>query len=483
MQNLRMNKTTYQLEPLKSQRISEFLKSTHTHDLTKIFRSPLNIVFPQQMEENAAGFKEIFKKNHINGEIYYATKANKSLALIKGALQAGIKIDVASQKELQDALSIGFTGDKIEATGPKNEDFLALCLLHNVLINIDDVNELKLITELIEKLQKNEPTNILVRLNDFSSDQTKMIRKDSRFGIKSTQISEVYKLVKEFESSINLKGFSFHLPTTSNKERLIAIENVITLFIEAMEQGFDLDTIDIGGGFSISYLESKSQWDEYLNALKSSVVDQTESMSWNDQGLGFWGDKGTLKGAQSFPDFYREKDQFEELDELLSSYSTKFSSSIGDLISENGWKLMIEPGRSMLDQAGITIAKVINTKQSLKGENLIIADMNRSNLNSQDLEFMSDPVVIKSKDGKKKQSWKGFVAGNLCLPHDFVMKRKVFLKDTPQKDDLLVFCNTAGYSMDFAESNTLKQKIAKKIAIRFINNQFEIFEDENYPFY
>lgn len=473
----------YHLDPLISKNISEFLKVSDLQKLINTFGSPLNIVFPEQLDQNAKRFSEIFDKHRMKGEIYYATKSNKSTALMKAALKAGTKIDVASLKELQDAFSVGFTGDQIEATGPKNDDFLILCMLHNVLVNIDDCGELEQLLSLKEKLSSRNNLRILARLNDFSSVQTTFIQKDSRFGINNSELVNFFNILEKNKEKISFEGFAFHLPTTSNTERLIAVENLIDLLIEANKNGFSANTINIGGGYSINYLKSKTQWDNYVHVLKESIIKKSKVMTWNDQGLGFWSDKGTLRGAQTFIDFFQSKDQFGELDELLSSYSSKYKTTIGQLFSENGWEFIIEPGRSLLDQAGITIAEILNTKKSLHNENLIIVDMNRSNLNSQDVEFMSDPLLV--KDDREKQPsqdiFEGFIAGNLCLPHDFIMKRKVFFRTKPEKGDLLVFCNTAGYLMDFAESNTLKQKIGNKLSARISDDTFKIYLDENYP--
>jgi len=93
-------------------------------ELANCYGSPLNILFPNVMDKNISNFKETLKEHHLSGKIYYAHKCNKSNSFLKQALQNQINVDVASLEELKSALSNGFTGDRIEATGPKNDDFI-----------------------------------------------------------------------------------------------------------------------------------------------------------------------------------------------------------------------------------------------------------------------------------------------------------------------------------------------------------------------
>ena len=100
-------------------------------ELVNCYGSPLNILFPNVMNKNISDFKEILKKHNLSGKIYYAHKCNKSNSFLKQALQNQINVDVASLEELKSALSNGFTGDRIEATGPKNDEFIILGISNN----------------------------------------------------------------------------------------------------------------------------------------------------------------------------------------------------------------------------------------------------------------------------------------------------------------------------------------------------------------
>lgn len=199
-------------------------------------------------------------------------------------------------------------------------------------------------------------------------------------------------------------------------------------------------------------------------------------MSWNQSGMGYWAERGKIRGSAKFSDFYRSYDQFQELDKVLNSKIHTFGT-VAQFLQENMLTLFIEPGRSLLDQVGVTLARVVSINKSLKGETVVFLDMNRSHINSIELEFMSDPVVISTKEKIKPATDGVFLSGNLCLPHDFICRRKVFFKQELEPGDILAFINTAGYFMDFTESETIQHPMAHKIAIDsstwFVDEKYE----------
>ena len=476
----------YYLTPKISSRVKTLLEDKNLLlQLGEALGSPLNLVLPQAPPQNLEGFLGVLKEFKIRGKIFYACKANQAQALIRGLSKTPAFLDAASRGELIDALACGFAGPRIEATGPKNPEFLALCLAHGVMINADDLNELRQIRRMTASLNLSRPAPVMARINDFALPGENFVPKDLRFGIRSQELDELFALLKA-DQSLDFTGFSCHLATTSPRERAMALENLITLTLRAWEEGLNPRAIDLGGGFSLNFLADRQEWEDYISSLKNSLLDKTlPSYSWNDSGLGFWAENGRLRGAAKFSDFYLPRDQFAELRETLSTHSPRLSIRLGDFFAENGVKLYLEPGRSLLDQAGLTLARVINLKPSLRGENLVILEMNRTNLNSQDLEFLSDPVLISERPAEQgdpaEPPYAAFLAGSLCLPHDFITRRKVFFRQKPRLGDWLAFINTAGYFMDFAESAVLKQPLARKAALGIKNHRIRWWLDQNYP--
>lgn len=449
-------------------------------ELANCYGSPLNILFPNVMDKNISNFKETLKKHHISGKIYYAHKCNKSNSFLKQALENQINVDVASLEELKSALSNGFTGDKIEATGPKNDDFIILGIRHNIIFNVDNLEEIKQINYFKEKIHTKNKIRILLRLNGFKSEETRIINRNSRFGTPKSQVNKLIKYVQENDKNLEIIGISFHLDTVNVKEKILAIENCIEIFEEMFEKGLNPYVLDIGGGFKVNYIESKEEWNESISELKEAILSGNNDLTWNNTSFGLRVEKGVLRGILNIHDYYNEITGNQLLDEILSSRLTRFQNrEIGEILSENMIELYIEPGCSLLDGAGINIAKVNFVKENENGDYLVGLDMKRSDLLIGEQEMFVDPILI--SDSKEESNGKGvFFIGNLCMENDIIFKRKIFTDKIPQSGDLVVFANTAGYFMDFDQSHTIKQKIATKVVATFENGKTTFYMDENY---
>ena len=478
----------------KSKLIDKLIKDEdYLFSLTDSYGDLLNIILPEEINPNIEEFKSCFKKHSIKGNIYYAHKCNHSTAIVNEMLNNNINIDVASLNELKHALGIGFIGEKIEATGPKNNEFILLGLRHDILFNVDNLDELRTIINYHKKLNKDKKTKVLIRLNNFSSRENKIISKQSRFGIDIKNIEEVLKIILENKKLINLKGFSYHLDTTAVKEKAIAIENIINVFGRCYELDLEPSVINIGGGFKINYIENEKIWNEGITRLKQNVLNSSNEL-WNDATYGLNVQNGTLKGAINVYNYFDNVVKSDFLNEILSYKSTKFENrQIGEILSDNMITLMIEPGKSLLDNVGFNIAKVIFTKYSANGDVLVGLDMNRSNLLLGDQEMLVDPILISKESKRDKDSNDTntndiaknegvYFIGNLCMENDILYKHKIKFKTMPKKGDLLIFLNTAGYFMDFNESITIMQNTARKIVVlnNNNNNKFKSMIEENY---
>lgn len=476
-----MNKQSLQLTPKIDSRVASFAeKSGLVQDLVEACGSPLNIVFPEIFADNIRAFQKIFETNAILGRVYYAHKPNKSSAFVKQAAAEGIFIDVASEQELTNALGNGFHQSRILANGPKNTEFLILALLHKILVVVDNLDEVQQIDYLAKKLGVDTVT-ILIRLSGFPGSGSK----ESRFGIPIARVEDVLTMLAQNKQSIKLHGFSFHIDTARIEEKVCAVENLLQCIDQAKKKGFDPSIINIGGGFKVNYLEYKTEWDAYISALQKSVVGEHESLSWRNSGLGYRSEGGVIKGGPAFYQYFNEVSGADYLQQLLSCRLVNYDhQTIAQVLSDNLLHLYIEPGRALLNQAGITATKVNFVKNSAEGEVVVGLDMNRSNLDSANQEMMIDPIVLPRSSSQIAPGSVGvYFVGNLCLESDFIYKHKTFLNRIPKKGDILVFVNTAAYNMDFAESNTLQQRIAKKIAVIQQKEKFRWYLDEHFTPY
>ena len=429
---------------------------------------PYSIVMPSAVKDNVEGFKNVFANHNMNYRIFFAHKCNKSTAVIKECLYCGINLDVSSLNELKHALQNGYTGKNILATGPKNKEFLWLAILHGVTISIDSLQELDTIKTLTNQLDKN--VDVLIRINSAESN---MVKKNSRFGLEDKDIVTALNILQE-NSRINLIGLALHFDTVNIKEKVNGIKKCIKLTDKLLSFGFNIRVLDIGGGYKVNYIEDKNEYINSISQIKENILSNREELAWNNYSYGLRSENNTLKGVFNSYDFYDSEVKEKYLEAILSSEIE--DRRVSEIINDFGLELWIEPGRAILDNVGLNVSKV-NFVKEIDNKTLVGLELNKNQMLMGDHEIFVDPVVLNNEEKKAV-----FFIGNLCLENDFMFKRKV-LVNNPRVDDIVVFINTAGYYMDFEESESIMHDKKKKVVIKKEADGFKYYLDDNYnPF-
>jgi diaminopimelate decarboxylase len=481
--NSNSQESPVRLRPLIAENIQNFLKKGDlVHQLTTGFGSPLNIIFPDNIEANLKSFKEAYKKHFLKGRIYFTSKPCKSKALVRKASLYDVGVDVSSSASLDHVLSAGFSPDRIEATGPKNIDYILKCLQLDILLNVDSISELHRIVMLKRKVGLSRKARVMVRLAGFSTPRMHFTPQDGTFGTHLSDIPAVIEWLIQNKDEVDFKGFSFHVNDANQQQKLVAIENALQLTFEAIKKGLKPAGIDIGGGFSIQYAKSAEEYSDYQEYLKKSVLGKVESQVWNNGGLGYKEHNGVVVGGPLFMNHVPAHTKGNELDYILSQKSAAFGNvTYADVIRDSLLELYIEPGRAMLDQCGITLSRVAFVKESTWGETLVGLEMNRSNIHSLNIKNLCEPFIIPRNPQKNRGNDKGmYFVGNLCLAYDMIQYNKVYPDILPEVGDIVAFINTAPYMMDFTESETLMHPVAKKVAVWYENGNFKWAADEKF---
>lgn len=470
------------LRPLVHPYIQEFLQEKdQLFSLVSALGSPLNVLFPEVLRENIDSFKTVFKEHNLQGKVFLAHKTNQSASLVRQLSTEDACLDVSSLNELKHGLASGFTGSRIEATGPKNRQFLALCIQQNVTISVDNLWELKEIVNLRKKLGQKSATRILLRLSGFNAKHSKFLNKGSRFGITMEEVEEALDLLEDKEDDLDFYGYSFHLDTISITERAVAIENCLELIEEAISRDLEPRVLCIGGGYKVNYLEHEEDWNEYTTALKESVIGTGKSMTWQGNSFGMSTENGKIKGNFNSYNFYDSESGPDYLNALLSHrFPNLGDKTAGSLLRDNMIELWIEPGRSLVKQCGITVSSVNNLRPSSTGDQLIVLNMKRQDVTFLDQEIFVDPVILYKNESTESEKIGVYFAGNLCLESDLVYRHKTFLNKLPVEDDLVVFPNTAGYFMDFSACTSMMEPIARKVAVKKDAGNFVWCLDEEF---
>ncbi|WP_199930794.1 Y4yA family PLP-dependent enzyme [Streptomyces sp. CB02923] len=482
------------LEPRLESRLASLLRArTFLHTLTGGLGSPLNVVLPDRMAENLAAFRAVYRRHHLSGGIFFAHKANRSSALVRRLAATEAAVDVASLGELQHALGCGFVPDRIMATGPKNPEFLWLAARSGTTVNIDSPVELDELAALVRDYTLPR-IRVLLRLSGFCTPGVRLLIRQSRFGTAEAELDGLLKSVERHRDAVELTGVGYHLDTTSPAEKAVALEGCVKALDTCRARGFAPRAVDIGGGFGTDYLADGAQWQRYTTELTNAALGTRPPMTWRRHSYGLRNENGTLRGALALYPAHRPTAGAQYLDALLSLPAPSMGRPLATLLLENLYELHTEPGRALVDQCGVTLARVLEVRRTeptdraeatgrtgaADGEPafpgsragpvplLVRLDANADDIGLEEHGVLVDPVLVPRAapgDAPDAGPVACYLAGNLCLEADMITRRAVHLPGAPRPGDLLAFANTAGYCMDFSADEAQQQPVARKVAV------------------
>ncbi|GAA5043063.1 diaminopimelate decarboxylase [Marivirga lumbricoides] len=440
------------LTPVTSEWMKQIMSDKSlVENLISIYGSPVNLHHLTTFSANIKKFKELFKQYDLKHQIYYARKANKSKSLVQHALNNGIGVDTASFRELEQSLALGGTGKTLVLTSAiKTREQYALAIKKQVPIILDNIDECELANAIA--LEVGETAVIGFRVSGFEVDNKKLY---SRFGFDIESLKQFI-----FENiggqlkykHLNIKGLHFHLDGYSTLERGKALSDCITIVSELNEGGFGLEFIDIGGGILINYLEKEQEWINFDSQLREQVASGKGNLTFNQNGLGYELINGNVERSLKTYPYYNKVNGVDFLKGVLEYKASEESLPNFSKLQSGNIELRIEPGRSLLNQVGMTVAKVAHRKQDARGQWLVGLEMNMSQMMSSSEDFLLDPYFIYEDDSSDKSAVDVFFTGAYCLERDLLLKRKITLPQLPKIGDLVAFVNTAGYMMHFFET-------------------------------
>lgn len=465
------------LTPLVSELLRDVLAMPERlSTVVEALGSPLNIVVPEQITKNVAEYRSVYGRRRLSGGIYFAHKANRSSALIRELAAGDCGVDVASLGELRHVLEAGFTGDRVMATGPKDAEFLWLAARVGAVVNADSRAELRELAAIATRFGL-PPVRVMVRLSAFDPSGAPILSRPSRFGVHAREFDSVLNVLDEHRDALALLGVSYHLDTTGLKEKALALEGCLLAMRDALGRGFAPTAVDIGGGFGVNYLADRGEWERYTTELGTAVLGLRPPMTWQNHGYGLRAEAGTLRGTLGVYPAHRDIAGARYLDELLDRESARLARPFATLLLENLYDLYIEPGRGLVDQCGLTLARVVEVRTTHGGDVLVRLAANSRDVSAEDHAVLMDPVLLPQRPGTPVGV---YLVGNLCLEDDLITRRQVTLPRTPVSGDLLAFVNTAGYFMDFAADHALMQPVARTVAVHRAAGGWSWCLDEQY---
>jgi len=220
--------------------------------LVKKHGSPLFIIDHKMIKENYQRFNKALPRV----QAYYAVKANSEPEIIRTLFNEGSSFDVASYNEFIEVYNLidmwrekkkeFFIWDKIIFSNTiKDRDTLRKINKYRPLVTYDNLEELKKIRQYCKK------AGLILRLK--VPDTGSQVEMSSKFGAEPADASKLIK--KCFDLGLKVEGLSFHVGSqcTNFENYISALSITSEIFNEAREKGYELDIIDIGGGFPALY--------------------------------------------------------------------------------------------------------------------------------------------------------------------------------------------------------------------------------------
>lgn len=259
-------------------------------DLAKKYGTPLYVLDEDLVRENSRTYKGAIDKYYGGkGLVLYASKALSCKHIYKTVMEEGLGVDVVSGGELYTAHKAGFPMDKVYFHGNnKTYDELELAVTLGVShIVVDNENELYMLDEIAGK--KGTVQNIMFRIKPgvdaHTHDFVKTGQIDSKFGV-ALENGEAFEIVEKALSckNVNLDGFHCHIGSQIfDVEPFCHSAEVMLEFMAEVKKryGKEVTRLNLGGGFGVKYVEGDDpiSYDLYIKEVSAVVYKKAEELS------------------------------------------------------------------------------------------------------------------------------------------------------------------------------------------------------------
>ncbi len=430
---------------------------------------PLHVIFLEEIAATAAAYRQVFCATYPHGLVAFAVKSNPCRGALRTAAGLGLGADVASEHELRAALEEGIDPSAIVCNGnAKSLDYLQRATEVDALIAVDNDTEF----EQLESLAADRPVRVLVRfsgmpLAGLTSEDQSTAAHWTKFGFPMERADAVFPRIA---AAVRLRfcGLSAHIGTQiadpTGYERLL--DHLLRLAERAADYGLTTEVLDLGGGFPVAFL-TPEQWVIFKERLAMRLrgdAARSAAITWNDLPMGFGeAPRATAPGRWIGKAYATAYPASRMLARLLEHRSAGVQTVADRLRAMGSPRLIVEPGRSLMAPAGITIVQACGVKTVL-GHPVVSLDMginnHGTNLISPDI-FPASTWMQRPDD----RPVDAFLAGRLCFSGDMISKVKIPLNRLPIPGERCILYHTGAYSADHFASNSCGFPRPAKVAI------------------
>jgi diaminopimelate decarboxylase len=365
-------------------------------DIAREYNTPCYIYSEQIIRENCQEYTKTFESNGVDYEVIYAGKAFLVKALCKILAEEGIGIDASSGGEIYTALSAEFPAEKIYFHGNnKSENEIRFALDNDIgTIMVDNIYELNLVNEIAQEL--NKKVKIMIRVipgvDTHTHEKIRTGQVDSKFGFPVLELESIFPLVLKKENLI-YKGLHCHIGSQllEVQYHLQAIIEMIRI-IKRIEEKFKVKTnnLNLGGGLGVKYTSEDTPVP--IRVFVNSMI--------------------------------------KKIKEVCREYNLSLP------------KVLIEPGRSIVAEAGITLYRIGAIKEIAGLKKYLIVDGGMADNPRPSLYDAKYEALIVNKLNQKTME-AVTIAGKYCESGDILIKNIELPK--AENDDLIIFFTTGAY--------------------------------------
>ncbi len=377
-----------------------------TVELAEKYGTPAYVFDENEIRNNLREFKKSIDENYGgNGLVVYASKAFCCKEMCRICAQEGTGIDVVSGGELYTALSVGFPTDRIVFHGNnKTHDELVMAVTNNVgRIIVDNVTELESLNEVAASQGKTVGIMLRIKpgIDAHTHDFIRTGQIDSKFGF-ALETGEAMAAVKEALKMPNIKLRGLHCHIGSQIFDLDPFELAATVMLDLFKDikdqtGVELEELNLGGGFGIKYLKTDR--------------------------------------PRPFADYMKK------VAETVNSYSAKLGLKTPFIL--------IEPGRSVVGAAGLTLYTVGAVKNIPDVRTYVSIDGGMGD-NPRYALYQSHYELVCANKASEKRTETVTVAGKCCESGDLIQEWTHIQPVEP--GDIIAVLSTGAYNYSMASN-------------------------------
>ena len=382
-----------------------YFAGMNTIPLVKKYGTPLYLMDEDKIRENCRTYKNALNDCFENFVVLYASKACSFKRMYEIMKEEGMGIDVVSSGEIYTALRAGFPLNKayFHSNNKTDEDIIFAMENSVGFFVVDNFDELDAIERIAGKFKRKQ--KILLRLtpgiDTHTYEAVNTGKVDSKFGtaIETGQAEEIVRYTLKLKY-IELCGFHCHIGSNVfDSDTFFRSSEIMLDFMDDMRNKYNFvaKQLDLGGGYGVRYLES----DPYIDIA----------------------------------------DNIKKVYEVVKSKTESLNYPMPTII--------MEPGRSIVADAGLTLYKVGTVKKITGYKNYVSVDGGMGD-NPRFALYQSPYTIYMANKMNEEKNFNCSVVGRFCESGD-VIQEDVVLPE-PERDDILAVATTGAYNYSMASN-------------------------------